>query len=60
MVHDVGLLVLALKADPDTSPSQLTREQIPEALTQGMRQEGMMAIADPTFADPSAQAYAVS
>ncbi|KAL1412091.1 Chk1 protein kinase [Vanrija albida] len=51
----------AVKAHPwCMTPSQLTREQIPEALTQGMRQEGMMAIADPTFADPSAQAYAVS
>lgn len=32
-----------------SSPSQLTREQLPEALTQGMRTSGMMSVADPTF-----------
>lgn len=46
-------------ADP-TRPSQLSREQIPEALTQGMRASGMMAVADPTFKDPNAAAYAAS
>lgn len=40
------------------SQSQLSREQIPEALTQGMRSNGMMAIADPTFNTPASQAYA--
>ncbi|OCF42617.1 CAMK/CAMKL/CHK1 protein kinase [Kwoniella heveanensis CBS 569] len=40
--------------------SQLTREQIPEALTQGMRQSGMMAVADPTFASGPSQSYAAS
>lgn len=39
------------------TPSQLSREQLPEALTQGMRQSGMMAVADPTFKDA---AYAAS
>ncbi|BEI83834.1 hypothetical protein CcaverHIS002_0404380 [Cutaneotrichosporon cavernicola] len=39
------------------TPSQLTREQLPEALTQGLRSTGMMAVADPTFNDAS---YAVS
>ncbi|CAK9787372.1 Pkinase-domain-containing protein [Cutaneotrichosporon oleaginosum] len=38
------------------TPSQLTREQLPEALTQGLRSTGMMAVADPTFKDAS---YAV-
>lgn len=38
--------------------SQLRREQIPEALTQGMRSKGMMAVVDPTFKDPANQAYA--
>jgi len=41
-------------------PSQLLREQIPEALTQGLRSTGMMNVADPTFSDPNAQAYAAS
>lgn len=45
-------------ADP-RSQSQLSREQIPEALTQGMRSNGMMAIADPTFNSPASQAYAI-
>jgi serine/threonine-protein kinase Chk1 len=40
------------------TPSQLSREQIPEALTQGLRQTGMMNIADPTFSDPNSLAYA--
>jgi serine/threonine-protein kinase Chk1 len=39
------------------TPSQLTREQLPEALTQGLRSTGMMAVADPTFKDGS---YAAS
>ncbi|WWD20357.1 hypothetical protein CI109_104833 [Kwoniella shandongensis] len=42
------------------TPSQLSREQIPEALTQGLRSTGMMAIADPTFSHGASQAYAAS
>lgn len=42
----------------DPRPSQLTREQLPEALTQGLRSTGMMAVADPTFRGPAAAAYA--
>lgn len=39
------------------TPSQLTREQIPDALTQGMRAAGMMAVADPTFKDPNTTTF---
>nr|ODN92269.1 CAMK/CAMKL/CHK1 protein kinase [Cryptococcus depauperatus CBS 7855] len=42
------------------TPSQLHREQIPEALTQGLRATGMMAYADPTFHASASQAYAAS
>lgn len=42
-----------------TRPSQLTREQIPEALTQGMRTTGMMSVADPTFTAGDQADYAV-
>ncbi|CAD6589744.1 MAG: Chk1 protein kinase, partial [Tremellales sp. Tagirdzhanova-0007] len=41
-------------------PSQLSREQIPDALTQGLRTTGMMAIADPKFYSQASQAYAAS
>ncbi|OWZ66266.1 hypothetical protein AYX14_02491 [Cryptococcus neoformans] len=40
--------------------SQLRREQLSEALTQGIRQEGMMAYADPVFRSGESQAYAAS
>ncbi|ORY34690.1 kinase-like domain-containing protein [Naematelia encephala] len=40
------------------TPSQLNREQMADALTQGLRSTGMMAIADPTFASAASQAYA--
>ncbi|KAL7425213.1 Chk1 protein kinase [Cryptotrichosporon argae] len=40
------------------TPSQLRREQIADALTQGLRQTGMMAIADPTYQSGASQAYA--
>ncbi|EIW71370.1 hypothetical protein TREMEDRAFT_27276 [Tremella mesenterica DSM 1558] len=39
------------------TPTQLQREQIADALTQGMRSNGMMAIVDPTFNNQSSQAY---
>ncbi|ODN77535.1 hypothetical protein L202_04708 [Cryptococcus amylolentus CBS 6039] len=39
------------------TPSQLHREQIPEALTQGLRGAGMMTYADPTFNSGASQAY---
>ena len=39
-------------------PSQLSREQMADALTQGMRSNGMMAVADPTFTSSASQAYA--
>ncbi|WVR08050.1 hypothetical protein IAU60_005095 [Kwoniella sp. DSM 27419] len=42
------------------TPSQLSREQIPDALTQGLRSTGMMAIADPSFGSSASQAYAAS
>lgn len=38
--------------------SQLNREQMAEALTQGMRQNGMMNIVDPAFSGAEDQAYA--
>ncbi|WWC92860.1 uncharacterized protein L201_007821 [Kwoniella dendrophila CBS 6074] len=37
------------------TPSQLSREQIPDALTQGMRQKGMMDVINPSFSN--SQAY---
>lgn len=43
-----------------TRQSQLRREQLSEALTQGIRQEGMMAYADPVFRSGESQAYAAS
>ncbi|KAK6908880.1 hypothetical protein I203_102885 [Kwoniella mangroviensis CBS 8507] len=42
------------------TPSQLRREQIPEALTQGMKQAGMMTVVDPVFNSTASQAYAAS
>lgn len=44
----------------DNRQSQLRREQLSEALTQGIRQEGMMAYADPVFRSGESQAYAAS
>jgi len=55
MVHDVSR---PQQHRLTCSQSQLRREQIPEALTQGMRSKGMMAVVDPTFKDPANQAYA--
>ncbi|GFZ49680.1 Checkpoint kinase 1 [Saitozyma sp. JCM 24511] len=49
----------AVKSHPwCMTPSQLSREQIGDALTQGLRSTGMMAYADPTFSSSASQAYA--
>ncbi|WWC65887.1 uncharacterized protein I303_108509 [Kwoniella dejecticola CBS 10117] len=42
------------------TPSQLRREQIPEALTLGMTQNGMMDVINPVFNNPASQAYVAS
>lgn len=42
------------------TPSQLSREQLADALTDGMRRTGMMGVADPTFASQASQAYATA
>ncbi|WWC73629.1 uncharacterized protein I206_107601 [Kwoniella pini CBS 10737] len=42
------------------TPSQLRREQIPEALMLGMTQNGMMDIINPVVKNPASQAYVAS
>ncbi|WRT69745.1 uncharacterized protein IL334_006736 [Kwoniella shivajii] len=42
------------------TPSQLSREQIPEALTSGLVSSGMMKVADPIISNSASQAYAAS
>ncbi|ORX37650.1 kinase-like domain-containing protein [Kockovaella imperatae] len=50
-----------IKAHPwCMTSSQLTRAQMGDALTAGMRSTGMMTIADPTFASQASQAYAAN
>ncbi|KAK1923636.1 kinase-like domain-containing protein [Papiliotrema laurentii] len=50
-----------IKAHPwCMTPSQLNREQMADALTQGLRSTGMMAVADPVFTSSASQAYAAS
>ncbi|WVQ78984.1 hypothetical protein IAT38_001076 [Cryptococcus sp. DSM 104549] len=48
----------AVKVHPwSMTQSQLTREQIPDALTQGMRSQGMMAVVNPTYSSGPGMAY---
>jgi hypothetical protein len=59
VVHDVSEIA-DRKDSPDPRPSQLNREQMADALTQGLRSTGMMAVADPTFSSSASQAYAAA
>ncbi|KAK4684520.1 serine/threonine-protein kinase CHEK1, partial [Tremellales sp. Uapishka_1] len=72
--HAKSMLLALLTVDPNQritmeglrthpwsmTPSQLNREQMADALTQGLRTTGMMAIADPTFGSSQAQSYAAA